>query len=508
MRGVFPRRVIIIVLFAVVAPLLSLSPVSTRCFIVVMVAAGLLIAGNVSPRTRAFLGAGMAALSGLVLLDKFSVGVISVAVTVVAVVVGRGTRMPRILIPLVVLPLTVLGAWWAAGQQLADLAVWAGRSSALAAGYPDAMSTEMPGTAWQYLGLVAAGGAIVVVTIRSSLPGRSRWGLLLLELVVLLAALRMGFTRHDAGHPISSFAIVALLALTAAGMIRSQRLIAAALAAALLSGASAGVSYWSLVDPIAATTHLASAVDVVVSQTSAESALQTARAQLQSAQNVDPAVVAPLEGHRVAADPWEISAVWGRSLSWLPVPFIQPYSAYTNEFDALNAESLTSEDGPDAVLKSEAASIDYRNPMWESPRYVLSLLCNYRAVAEVDRWSALVRSTNRCGTARQLGTTTAIAGVPVDIPELPSNGIVTVQVDLPESKARRLSTLLFKPRDALYLGLDAGQYRLPRAFLGAPLVVRVSPSSGWSTRMRGTGDAATISLPEDGRVTFSFTPFE
>ena len=47
------------------------------------------------------------------------------------------------------------------------------------------------------------------------------------------------------------------------------------------------------------------------------------------------------------------------------------------------------------------AAIDGKHPLWEGPRYQVTLLCRFQEQASDGVWQALVRTPDRCGDRRR-----------------------------------------------------------------------------------------------------------
>jgi hypothetical protein len=108
---------------------------------------------------------------------------------------------------------------------------------------------------------------------------------------------------------------------------------------------------------------------------------------------------------------------------------MQSYAAYTTKLDNLDAAGYASaRSGPDRVLRQASAAIDGRNPAWESPAAMLSLLCHFREIQAVGPWQALARIPNRCGKPRMLGTFHGGGSVALAIPPAPPGMVLVAQV--------------------------------------------------------------------------------
>ena len=61
---------------------------------------------------------------------------------------------------------------------------------------------------------------------------------------------------------------------------------------------------------------------------------------------------------------------------WDPPPFFQSNDAYTSYLDDLNAHFLAGSRAPRYVMRENIA-LDGRDPRFESPRYMLEMICRY-----------------------------------------------------------------------------------------------------------------------------------
>src|SRR5918995_665110 len=109
------------------------------------------------------------------------------------------------------------------------------------------------------------------------------------------------------------------------------------------------------------------------------------RRYLQGTYRLDRRALALLGGHTVAIDPWGVPIAWAYGLRWDPLPVLQN-EAYTPRLDQLNADALSSGDGPERILRintlrtepglSPTNALDGRYPAHDSPAARVAMLCH------------------------------------------------------------------------------------------------------------------------------------
>ena len=91
-------------------------------------------------------------------------------------------------------------------------------------------------------------------------------------------------------------------------------------------------------------------------------------------------------------EPSETSVILGLpEVKWSPLPVPQSYSAYTPWLDRKNAAALASSHGPEQVLY-ESSTIDGRIGRFESPSAMVNLICRYHSVYIDKRWTLFRRN--------------------------------------------------------------------------------------------------------------------
>jgi hypothetical protein len=221
------------------------------------------------------------------------------------------------------------------------------------------------------------------------------------------------------------------------------------------------------------------------------------------------AVIEALRGRCVHAEPVEVVAIWAYDLDWCPLPAFQSYAAYTARLDELNADRYADpEEGPNGVLRG-AFAIDARHQAWESPRAMLSLLCNFVEVESDDFWQALVRVPNRCGEPRPAGEVEGELGSPIKLPPLPRDAVLVAHVEGMEIEGvERLKMLFGRPQEREVMVDEWGPYRVVPDTVGGGLTVSVPPDIDYPSPFN-LGFAPRTMIPaidgQEGEVTIRLT---
>jgi hypothetical protein len=220
-----------------------------------------------------------------------------------------------------------------------------------------------------------------------------------------------------------------------------------------------------------------------------------------------PDIQADLRGRTVHVDPTETSVVWGFGLDWHPAPVFQRYSAYNAYLDELNAAALRGSDAPERILRDKATSIDGRNAMWDSPRYMLELACRYRQGLSDSRWGSFAVGASRCGRDRVLARARFSAGEPVRVPVPPDrHSIVLARFSFDVPPAERLVSMLARPIHHTFVAADGERFRIADPSSGGPFLVRTRGALGWQARYGGDIAYDTLVPSRGGSVVFSTVP--
>ncbi|MDQ1547653.1 MAG: hypothetical protein QOH69_2557 [Actinomycetota bacterium] len=475
----------------------------------VMCALGLQV-GALPARWHRAMVVALGVASGLALLVKISDGILAIATVVLIASLGADASIARrtvsVVMGVVAAAVAVVVFWLAAGQSLLNFAAWFGASLQLTGGYSEAMSNDSTALVPQYLAFAALLVLLILQTSRS--PRGSRAVLFITIAWVAVVALRLGFTRHDEGHPSQSFMLL-LVACLALGVTRHLIL---SIASILLSGVSVitafGSNYFGLLDPGTLFAHSSSSISALLSSDYRDAQLASARAKATAHYAVPKSVLAAVGSDTVHIDPQDANVAWAYGLNWDPAPVVQEYSAYTVALDQINARKLTSAAGPSAVLRAPLTAIDYRNPMWESPQYMKALICDFAPTVTSKNWLALHRVSDRCsGKTISLGVRKFAAGQAIEVPPAPSQDYVVVaNFSLSESAFDLAATAVFKPPSPVLVTTNQGTYRLPRAHASGPLILTLPAAVGWGSQFGGDTKITSLGVTVSGSVTFSAIP--
>jgi hypothetical protein len=481
-------------LIAIAAPLEIFAP---EVYSVALLALACLVsqeeASVFAPLFPVLIGAA-AALQTLVKPGPGAIALIALAITTCT---GRGSK-PRAL---------TLGAfgylggltalWLLAGQRLTDFGSWAHLTLNLTAGYGDAMAVELSSRAYEYLALglvLALLGVYAHGNVRPLPNPRSstlRLGLLAVAFWIIF---KEGFVRHDVAHSTIVFYAVGLFALVFPPRLKKNALLGVLLGSSLLlTGLVWQGSLTTALDPTPSVRSFFTAVTAVVSSGNRAEINAEAQTQLQDDYQVPGAFLQRIGSSSVHVDPVETSAVWAYDLNWRPVPVFQRYLAYTAYADSLNERSLVAPDGPAFVLRESGVTpLDGRNELWDSPRYMLGLVCDFRQVGASSQWQLLKRSTNRCGAQHLISVVRAAPGQLVPVPQPSDPGsIVVATIDVHSSLFSRLESILFKPRPPLTVNADGVTYRLTQASAAGPMIMRLPPGV-WTPTFDGSSSYRSL----------------
>lgn len=490
----------------VVPLLLATSFFSLRVLFIAVALAFLGFATGPSRGFEVLLGVS-AALSAVATLDKFSTGILAIGMTGLAALTVRGTVRNRLLsavlaaaVYLVVVPI----AWIAGGQQIGDVSSWLRASIELVSGYADAMAVESPQALIGYPIVALLVVALFVQLARGRQRSAAPLASVLVIVVVIVIGMRTGFTRNDGGHAEQTFALLALTTLLAGvGFVRYRWAVAVATVAALATLSSVGYPLYSLMDPGLAAVKAEQAANAAISSQYRASLTDAAATSLQSQYDLNPAILSAVQGRTVHIDPFQANVAWSYRLKWKPAPIIQSYTAYTPYLDQLNADNLASSDGPQSIIKAPLQAIDSRNPMWESPRYVEAMVCNFDVAVESDRWLLLDRVDNRCSAESQISSQHVQPSETVMVPAAPNvHSMVVARLILDPDPLNTIATAIFKPLRRLEVATDTTSYQLPRGEATGPLVLRMPDSAGWPSAFGGGYAVPALSLNQGATIQF------
>jgi len=124
--------------------------------------------------------------------------------------------------------------------------------------------------------------------------------------------------------------------------------------------------------------------------------------------------------------------------------------------------------------------VDYRNPRFDSPRYMLELMCRYRQVLRTPRWQLLERGASRCGAPQTIATRRLrLSQRSAVSPPTPDSILVAEFRDFSLPLTDRLSKLVFKRR-VQFVWLGTVLNRFIPGHAQNPHVMTVPRCLGWS----------------------------
>jgi hypothetical protein len=212
------------------------------------------------------------------------------------------------------------------------------------------------------------------------------------------------------------------------------------------------------------------------------------------------AVLAAVRGRCVTVEPVEIAVIWAYQLRWCPLPALQSYSAYTSRLDHLDAAAYAdARSGPGGVLRRIEA-IDGRNPTWESPAAMLSLLCHFRQVASGGGWQALARVPDRCGPLEPFAVLHARLGQTLTLPSVLPGRVLVAAVDgLGVGFGERLASLFVRVAKR-YVLINGQPYRVPPDTAPDGLLIGVPAAADYPAPFNLSMDSRTISARISGHT--------
>lgn len=474
--------------------------------------------------------AGLAVLAAFLTLVKVNAGALGVALVVLTVlvpIIGERPERRRSL------AIAGLGAgvylafvgllWLAAGQSLGDLPSFFARTADLASGYSGAMSIGGDGRAWEYAVAVLAIGLVARLVVRETTGRRVATRLGVAAVVALFAAgaFRHGFTRHDF-HSFYFFALV-LIVVVAVFLRRGNR-VAVALAAAPMVLACLVVLHTGPADLLDAPSRTRAAVDTVATLVLPgrnETERGEARAEVRASYDFPAEVIRLIADRTVHVDPWETTAVWAYpEMEWRPAPMFQSLSAWTADLDTLNARFLASAEAPEVVLRQPDRAIDGRDPRFESPRYLVEMICRYREAMLFPGWQVLERGGPRCGRAATIGRVEARFGEAVPVPAAGANEMVVASfTELERGLSQKVQSVLLKADPLRVAVSGGGDHRFVPGHAGSPHALRLPRCLGWSAPEFDASSYDSVALavgaftpneqqPGGYTVTFARVPFD
>jgi len=390
-----------------------------------------------------------AALAGIFLVVKLSLGVAAATAVVLALVLDRWLegRSLRVSAPLVGAAVAAAAAWRCFGS-VATTVDWLRRSVEMLSGY-SAANSIVGSMRDLSLGLLSiAAWAAAALWLRGS-RSAWRWSLLLAPLVLL--QFRLGFVRQDEHvHQLFGF-LLAAGALTMTMTARRQD--GAAVALSLLT-----VAVCALVVAGRPPLEQVSAVGRRLSGAGGMSRLRAlldlpdtrARLARRSAEQLADLRLPPAWLDAMGSDPgplgtlpWECLWAPANGMAWDPTPTLQLYAAYTAGLDRWSARHYARH-GPRFIV-DEYQSVGMRHQAWDAPATWRTIYRHYRVrAATEDPLAMLLERRPRPLDAEyvEVGRGLVPFGTPVPVPDSPN--LLFAELDLRPTLAGRLQKILFR----------------------------------------------------------------
>jgi hypothetical protein len=471
------------------------------------------------------------AVGAMVLLTKVNEGLLILALCGIAAVgIDRGRRLAHLAALAASFTATFLVLWLITGQGLGDLGEFARTSFEIAAGYSTAQTLEAASEPWRYQLAAAAMFALALGAAyaagRESGPWR-RIALLLLVATAALFAWKTAFVRHELIRSI----VVAMVPLTILLAVRwSGRWRSAAAAAfvpvAVVYFPLTGQSVGDVVRPAASVEGVVDIARSVLDPDRLNRDLAASREGLARHYGLDERSLALLRDRDVHVYPYETGLAWTYGLEWDPLPVFQSYVAYTPELDRLNAERLSSPEGPERVLvhspllsfgygaeyfrslepsqrgeldRAGDTSVDGRYLVYEQPRTVVALLCHFVPLRTTLAYQVLDRTSDRCGHPRPLRSVAAESGEAVRVPRPPGgDDVVVAGVEgLAPEGAERLGATLYRAPPRRVTFDRERRFRLTPENTASDLLVRAPSAIDFPKPFRLAPNARTVAFSED-----------
>jgi hypothetical protein len=449
------------------------------------------------------------AAAGLQALVKPTAGAVALIGLLIAVGTARGSWARRLGLGALGYLTGFVAFWLIAGQQLTDIAAWVHVTLDISAGYTEAMSAEGSNRSFEYLVMATLMAGIVAYAYRNvrHLPNvRASVLRLILLSAMFWVVLKEAFVRHD-HHSTIAFYTVSLVGVAIVPRAARRLMLSVLLAGSVVMTAVTVLAPLStIIDPGPSVKSFFTSFPTLVRSSTRERINDPAKSQARREYRLPDDFVRRIGDSGVHVDPNETSLVWTYGLNWHPVPVFQRNVAYTEYADSLNADALARDDGPAFVLRENVAATDGRNDLWDSPRYMLALACNFVQWKATSRWQLLERGLDRCSPPSLLKTVRAAPGASVTVPEPRVPGsIVVATIERERSVMSRLESLVFKS-PAIVVSADGTSYRVTRGALSGPMIVRMPEDSVWSPAFGG--GTAYKSLKTAAAATYEFREVE
>jgi hypothetical protein len=356
-----------------------------------------------------------------------------------------------------------------------------------------------------YLSMAAAIAIVLGYLVRMTrlAPARATVGVTLVSALMLFLGFREASGRHGPGHQDYFFLFALPLLAWFAGPGRrpgsSPVFRSAVLVAAVVLTSMTVLPQ----EPRTAFTTWGLRLQLVVDPAYQTQQLEKARTKERGGYRLSTAMRDRIGTAPVQVDPTDVTLAWVYDLNWHPAPVFQSFSAYTADLDERNARWLANAPADQVILRAPTKAIDQRNKLWDTPRYLLTELCDYRVDSSDSRWMILSKTGNRCGAPVRASTIRVRAGQHVVPPQVAPDELVTMSftADKPGVPVP-LGRLLVKSFHPLTVSVDGSKFRLPRALATGPLLDNVPAATGWPRRFGGATAYRSVAFNEPGVLSF------
>jgi hypothetical protein len=356
--------------------------------------------------------------------------------------------------------LSLVLIWVLAGQNPFNLGAFVHYGLDISAGYGPAMQYES-GSPLELL--IGVGSLILfLVTLAYYILRKNPRIISFVTLsgVLLFISFMHGFVRHDLGHVLSFYAVLApllaFLSLLTLDDIRADPrrirhvvplLAPLALVALVVLSPIAlpntSLGYFGKDSILTRTQIYGEAIRLFEDRKGANSLIDNAKLELRQSYPISNETLAMFDGHTVDVLPWDIAMAYAYGFNWDPAPIFQTYQAYTPALDDLNARHYEGKGAPDFVLYN-FESMDGRYPPFDEPHAFRTLICNYELVG-IDGQFFILEKRPLCICSDRtilVSTYDTSFGEPVQIPN--GNGLLIAKVYIETNFLGKTASLLYK----------------------------------------------------------------
>lgn len=465
------------------------------------------------PRANLALAIGGGALAGMQLLGSLRAGptLVLVFLAVLLALPDRRRTLPAFAGAAAV---SFFIFWFATGQGFGNLDDYLVNTASVVGGYSASMVVVYQSVWWQLPGSIAGAVTLAVLCVAAVL---SRDNLRRIGVAIIVAAVAFLMFKHwvvrstpDRGA--AFLASLLMIGVVLTPYVRRELAIAAIVVLAAFTYISNEETLDVRLDLLAHAESFVEEVGILVTPGRAAEVQAEGRTAMLGVYALTPEQLAPLNAGSVHVATLEAGVAWAWEFDWVPLPIFQQYTAYTERLDRLNAEKLESQSAPERILWENAplvdatfapvrpypGTIDRRVPAWDSPAQMIEMFCRYRAEKWDTRWAILLRSPDRCGRERPLGSVVTGNGEPVRLPATRRNEALVVRVDgLATSGVERLRNFLFRGarRSAVLAG---SRYNVAPETAADGLLLRVPRWADYPGYFALDSDSRNVSFEREG----------